>query len=193
MLENGPLVGWSTIPDSPEILETIEKNKKSSVKWTWVMALLFPAGFLLAGLLSDEMPLNESLIIGASLGLLMLAIGLWRMRDTKRPVWEGVVTEKLEKKRYKTDRDDGTTESYLEYIVLIRTADGKKRRIVERQRDLSMYGYLAVGDRVRYHPALETYEKYDKSKDKVIYCNVCRARNSIENDRCDRCKNLLFK
>jgi hypothetical protein len=55
-----------------------------------------------------------------------------------------------------------------------------------------MYDYLDIGDRVRYHPALETYEKYDKSKDEVIYCNVCR-RGTRFNDRCERCKNLLFK
>lgn len=56
-----------------------------------------------------------------------------------------------------------------------------------------MYDYLSVGDRVRYHPAFETYEKYDKSKDKIIYCNVCRMMNPVANDRCKRCDNLLFK
>ena len=161
--------------------------------WTWVLTLLFPVGFLIAGLLSHEVPLNEALIIGIGLGLLILAINLWRIAGMKKPVWDGVVMKKVEKKRYKRDNDDGSSQSYMEYIVLIRTERGKKKRIVERQRGRDMYDYLDVGDRVRYHPALETYEKYDKSKDQVIYCNVCRLRNSIRNDRCDRCKNLLFK
>jgi hypothetical protein len=38
-----------------------------------------------------------------------------------------------------------------------------------------------------------TYEKYDKSKDRIIYRNVCTTMNPIQNDRCKRCNNLLFK
>ena len=191
--EQHPLVGWSDVANSPEMVETIKKNRRSAMGWTWVFTLLFPVGFLIAGLLSHEVPLNEALIIGIGLGLLILAINLWRIAGMKKPVWDGVVMKKVEKKRYKRDNDDGSSQSYMEYIVLIRTERGKKKRIVERQRGRDMYDYLDVGDRVRYHPALETYEKYDKSKDQVIYCNVCRLRNSIRNDRCDRCKNLLFK
>lgn len=191
--EQHPLVGWSDVANSPEMVETIKKNRRSAMGWTWVFTLLFPVGFLIAGLLSDEVPLYEALIIGIGLGLLILAINLWRIAGMKKPVWDGVVMKKVEKKRYKRDNDDGSSQSYMEYIVLIRTERGKKKRIVERQRGRDMYDYLDVGDRVRYHPALETYEKYDKSKGQVIYCNVCRLRNSIRNERCDRCKNLLFK
>ena len=191
--EQHPLVGRSDVANSPEMVETVKKNRRSAMGWTWVLTLLFPVGFLIAGLLSHEVPLNEALIIGIGLGLLILAINVWRIAGMKKPVWDGVVMKKVEKKRYKRDNDDGSSQSYMEYIVLIRTERGKKKRIVERQRDRAMYDYLDVGNRVRYHPALETYEKYDKSKDQVIYCNVCRLRNSIRNDRCDRCKNLLLK
>ena len=189
--EQHPLVGWSDVANSPE-METKEEQEIGH-GLDLVFTLLFPVGFLIAGLLSDEVPLSEALIIGIGLGLLILALNLWRIAGMKKPVWDGVVMKKVEKKRYKRDNDDGSSQSYMEYIVLIRTERGKKKRIVERQRDRAMYGYLDVGDRVRYHPALETYEKYDKSKDQVIYCNVCRLRNSIRNDRCERCNSLLFK
>ena len=188
--EERPLVGWSHVPSSREVEEVREKIKRSAIRWTCVFTLLFPVVFLIAGLFSDEVPLNEGLIIGSGLGLLLLAINLWRISGTNRPAWDGEGIKKLQKKRWKNDKD-GTSQSYNEYIVLIRTEAGKKKRIVERQGD--MYDYLDVGDRVRYHPALETYEKFDKSKDTYIYCNICRLRNSIRNDRCDRCKNLLFK
>ena len=56
-----------------------------------------------------------------------------------------------------------------------------------------MYDYFKVGDRVRYHPAFATYEKFDKSRDSIIYCNVCSMMNPVSNDRCERCANLLFK
>ncbi|MDI9459930.1 MAG: zinc ribbon domain-containing protein, partial [Bacillota bacterium] len=140
----------------------------------------------------DEVPLKEALIIGCGLGLCILTINLWRFAGMKRRGWDGAVVKKMEKKRYKRD-DDGSSQSYTEYIVLIRTDGGTKKRIVERKRDREMYDYLDIGDRVRYHPALETYEKYDKSKDEAIYCNVCRQRNPISNDRCELCNNLLFK
>ena len=188
--EERPLVGWSHVPSSREVEEVREKIKRSAIRWTCVFTLLFPVVFLIAGLFSDEVPLNEGLIIGSGLGLLLLAINLWRISGTNRPAWDGEVIKKLQKKRWKNDKD-GTSQSYNEYIVLIRTEAGKKKRIVERQGD--MYDYLDVGDRVRYHPALETYEKFDKSKDRYIYCNICRLRNSIRNDRCERCNHPLFK
>jgi hypothetical protein len=190
--EERPLVGWSPVADSPEILETIRKSKKSSLGWALALTLLFPVGFLIAGVVSDEVPLKEALIIGCGLGLCILTINLWRFAGMKRRGWDGAVVKKMEKKRYKRD-DDGSSQLYTEYIVLIRTDGGKKKKIVERKRDREMYDYLDIGDRVRYHPALETYEKYDKSKDEAIYCNVCRQRNPISNDRCELCNNLLFK
>lgn len=156
------------------------------------LSLVFPLGFLVAGLLSDEMPLGEGLIIGTVLGLFMFMLGVWCLRNAKKPGWEGVVIKKLEKKRHRRD-DDGFDRSYMEYIVLIKTDQGKKKRIIERKQGALMYHYFKVGDRVRYHPALETYEKYDKSKDRVIYCNVCRTMNPLANDRCEKCNNLLFK
>ena len=58
--EKRPLVGWSDVPSSPEVAEVIKKMKRSSLRWTWVFTLLFPVGFVIAGLVSDEVPLNEA-------------------------------------------------------------------------------------------------------------------------------------
>ncbi|MGI6128998.1 MAG: double zinc ribbon domain-containing protein [bacterium] len=185
------LVGWSEKSHDPEILEAARKNKKSAAGCMWIFTLLFPIGFLLAGLFIDEMPLGEGLIIGAVLGVLMLIINLMRIKDLKNPVWEGVVTKKFKKER-RRHRDDNV-DTYTEYTTVIRTDAGKKKQIVEKDSQRQMYDYLAVGDRVRYHPAFGTYEKHDKSKDRIIYCNVCSMMNPIENDRCKRCNNLLFK
>lgn len=185
------LVGWSERSHDPQILEAARKNKKSAVGCAWIFVALFPIGFLLAGLFIDEMPLGEGLIIGTVLGVLMLIINFMRIKDMKKPVWEGVVTEKFQKER-RRHRDDNA-DTYTEYTTVIRTDAGKKKRIIEKDSRRDMYDYLAVGDRVRYHPAFGTYEKYDKSKDRIIYCNVCSMMNPVENDRCKRCDNLLFK
>lgn len=187
------LVGWSSRSTDPEILEAAQKNKKSAIGCAWFFMLLFPIGFLLAGLFIDEMPLNEAIIIGIVLGVLMLIINLMRIKGMKKPVWEGVVTEKFQKKRHEHNKSDDTYTDYTEFTVVIRTDTGKKKRITERDSRRHMYDYLIVGDRVRYHPAFGTYEKYDKSKDRIIYCNVCSMMNPISNDHCQRCNNLLFK
>lgn len=187
------LVGWSTRSNDPEILAAAQKNKKSAMGCAWIFMLLFPIGFLLAGLFIDEMPLNEAIIIGIGLGVVMLVINLVRIKGMKRPVWEGVVIEKFQKERRRHNRGDDSFDYYTEFTVVIKTNAGKVKRIIERDSQRHMYDYLAVGDRVRYYPAFETYEKYDKSQDQIIYCNVCRMMNPIANERCKRCNNLLFK
>jgi hypothetical protein len=105
-------------------------------------------------------------------------------------MWEGVVVNKYSKKEYK-HRDE--SESYTEYTTVIHTDTGKKKTIAESDSRRRMYDYLSVGDRIRYHPMFGTYEKNDKSKDLIIYCNVCSMMNPIQNDRCKLCNNLLFK
>jgi hypothetical protein len=97
---------------------------------------------------------------------------------------------------FKTRHRGGENESYqtyTEFTTVINTDAGKKKKIVERDSGRLMYDYLTVGDRVHYHPMFGTYEKYDKSKDRIIYCNVCSTKNLIQNDRCKQCNNLLFK
>lgn len=187
------LVGWSERSNDPEILEAARKNKKSAIGCAWILLLLFPAGFIVAGLLIEEMPLGEAIIIGVALGLFTLVINLVRLRDMKKPVWEGVVTQKYNKERREHNRDDDSMTTYTEFTTVIKKDTGKEKRIVERDSRRHMYDYLSVGDRVRYHPAFSTYEKYDKSKDQIIYCNVCFTMNPITNDRCKRCNNFLFK
>ena len=189
----GSLVGWSQVINHPEIHQAAQKNKKSAMGCMWFFTILFPVGFLLAGLLIEEMPLNEAIIIGVGLGLLMLIINLIRIRGMKRPIWEGVVIDKYTKQRSKQSRDDSSSVTYYtEYNVVIKGVDGKKKYSVER--DLNpMYGYLSIGDRVRFHPMFDSYEKFENSKDKIIYCNICHMMNPIANERCERCSNLLFK
>ena len=99
-----------------------------------------------------------------------------------------------ERRKYRrtSDGSDPYT-NYTEYTTVVHSDRGNKKQIVERDSERDMFDYLSAGDRVRYHPTFGTYEKYDKSKDRIIYCNICRMMNPIKNDRCKRCNNLLFK
>ncbi len=167
-----------------------QKNRKFGLKFMIFLVLAPLVGFPLAGLLIDEMPLGEALIIGVGVSLVMLIFNLFAQRRSRAPTWEGRVVNKYSKRRSRHRDDAGT---YMEYTVVITTDGGKKRTIVEEGGRRYMYDYLSPGDRVRYHPVFDTYEKYDKSRDRVIYCNVCTMMNSINNDRCKRCNSLLFK
>jgi hypothetical protein len=188
------LVGFSDRYNCPEILAAAQKNKKFSIGCMWILVFVPLIGFPIAGLLMDDFPFGESIIIGMGIALVMLVFNLLALRRTKQPMWEGVVVNQYskEKSEHRGGEDDNYR-TYTEYTTIINTDAGKKKTIVEKGSGRHMYDYLSVGDRVRFHPKFGTYEKYDKSKDRIIYCNVCSMMNPIQNDRCKRCNNLLFK
>ncbi|MDX9888740.1 MAG: zinc ribbon domain-containing protein [Anaerovoracaceae bacterium] len=188
------LVGFSDRYNCPEILAAAQKNKKSSIGCMWILVFVPLIGFPIAGLLMEDFPFGESLVIGIGIALVMLAVNLLALRKARQPMWEGVVVNKYskEKSEHRGGEDDNHR-TYTEYTTIINTDAGKKKTIVEKDSGRHMYDYLSVGDRVRFHPRFGTYEKYDKSKDRIIYCNVCSMMNPIQNDRCKRCNNLLFK
>jgi ribosomal protein L40E len=185
------LVGFSDRCNSLEILAAAQKNKKSSIGCMWILVFVPLIGFPIAGLLMDDFPFGESAVIGVGIALVMLIINVFALRRAKLPMWEGIVTNKFSKEKY--EHKDDASKTYTEYTVAITTDAGKKKTIVEKDSRRDMYDYLDVGDKVRFHPKFGTYEKYDKSKDRIIYCNVCSMMNPIQNDRCKRCNNLLFK
>ena len=185
------LVGFSERCHHPEILSAAKKNRRSAIVFMWILVLAALIGFPIAGLLMEDFPLGEAIIVSIFVSLVMLTFGLFFLSSSKKPIWEGTVTNKYSKK--KSEHRDDTSNYYTEYTVRIVTDRGQKKKIVERDSRRHMYDYLAVGDRVRYHPRFQTFEKYDKSRDNIIYCNVCSMMNQIHSDRCKRCKNLLFK
>ena len=188
------LVGFSDRYNCPEILAAAQKNKKFSIGCMWILVFVPLMGFPVAGLLMDDFPFGEALVIGVGIALIMLVVNLLALQRTKKPMWEGVVVNKYskEKSEHRGGEDDNWR-TYTEYTTVINTDAGKKKTIVEKDSGRHMYDYLSVGDRVRFHPKFGTYEKYDKSKDRIIYCNLCSMMNPIQNDRCKRCNNLLFK
>ena len=188
------LVGFSDRYNSPEILAAAQKNKKTSIGCMWILVFVPLIGFPVAGLLMEDFPFGESLVIGVGIGLIMLVFNLLALRKTKQPMWEGVVVNKYskEKSEHRGGEEDNYR-TYTEYTTVINSDAGKKKTIVEKDSRRHMYDYLDIGDKVRFHPKFGTYEKYDKSKDPIIYCNVCSMMNRIQNDRCKRCNNLLFK
>ena len=187
------LIGFSEMYRDPSIIAAAKKNKKASIGCMWVLVFVPLIGFFIAGLLIDEFDMNEALIIGGVISFAMLLINLIGFARSKKPMWEGQVVDKSVKKKQKRSNSDNEYETYTAYTTIIRTSTGKNKKITEIDSQRDMFDYLQVGDRVRYQPVFDTFEKYDKSKDKIIYCNVCKMMNAINNIKCKRCDNFLFK
>lgn len=183
------LIGWSNCYQNPEIIAVVKKKNKSIIGYAWALVLVFPIGFLIAGLFFKTMSLAGGLMIGLVLGLLMVVINMIFIKNRRNQIWDGVITEKYQKE---SDKEDDSDHIDIDYVIMVEKTDGQKHPMIY-QNHREIYDYFQIGDRVRYYVGLATYEKYDKSKDAIIYCNVCLAENPIANDRCEKCNNLLFK
>lgn len=152
-------------------------------------------GFYIAGLNSDQMSVLESIIIGIGIATMFTIIGLYSvLSKRKKNVWDGkVVDKKIKKKTEDSGSDDSPYYSEcLLYIVKIKGDNGKRKTLIWRNNKTG-YDYYEFGDKVRYHGHLRTFEKYDKSNDKIIFCNACQTICSIEDENCKRCKCPILK
>lgn len=179
------------------------KYLKNSNRWAAIfavgLAVIAVSGFTIAGALGlDNMENPQALFQGLGVGGMFLLIAMFTIIGRKRNrSWDGaVVDKKITKKRKKRSSNDSSDDyyyaDYLEYLVLIRADDGKTHRIVNENDD-TQYNYYRVGDRVRHHGGLNSYEKYDKSGDSIIFCNACATLCDINDEYCFRCKCPLLK
>lgn len=95
-------------------------------------------------------------------------------------------------RRQKDSNGQYYTERYTLYTVVFKTDQGKIEKRSREDDDL-VYNYFEIGDRVRHHKGLGTLEKYDKSKDSIIFCNACSTLNDINDEKCYRCSCPLLK
>ena len=187
-----PLVGWTTRHLDPAVIRRAEKNKKSAWAFTIFLTAAFPIGFALAGILTEDMQLGEALIIGIGLGLLMLIIGVVRISHMKSGTWDGTVTDKSQKRKMDHSQDDSVARYKTIYTIVVTEDNGKQHKLKYTDNTI-LYNYFNIGDRIRCHMAFSTYEKFDKSRDSMIFCNICGKPNDIIRENCQFCRLPLFK
>lgn len=152
-----------------------------------MLAVIAIASFTVYGHLSDEMDNPEALYIGLVIGGMFMAIGLYKIIGIKRSkTWDGKVTNKLIRHKRKD-------KLYIEYTVIITGDDSGKIYELTTVDDDTVYNYYQIGDLVRHHGGLNSYEKYDKTNDTIIFCNACATLNVIQDDVCFRCRCPLLK
>ncbi|MHB1454552.1 MAG: zinc-ribbon domain-containing protein [Saccharofermentanales bacterium] len=190
------LVGFSTKINDPAFARYLKQSNHWSVIFALILAVAAVVGFYISGETSSEMSNPEAMYIGFGIGGMFLLIAFFQVFGRKRSkTWDGVVEDKKIIKR--TERSDNGDDSYystdyLEYTVVIRDHRGKKHNITAKNDD-TLYNYYNIGDLVRHHAGLNSYEKYNKSNDNFIPCNACASLNDIKENFCFRCKCPLLK
>jgi hypothetical protein len=67
------------------------------------------------------------------------------------------------------------------------------RHELRAENDSTVYEYYKLGEKVRYHGKLKTFEKFDKSNDDIIFCNACSFLHEISEETCRNCGCPLLK
>ncbi|MDD4796155.1 MAG: zinc-ribbon domain-containing protein [Eubacteriales bacterium] len=190
------LRGFSPRISDPAFARYIKNTNRWSAIFSIILAVAAVIGFAIYGQTSREMENPQALFIGFAIGGMFLMIALFRIiRRKGSKTWDGVVVDKTIKKktrRQDTGNHDTYIEYYTRYVVVIRDERGKKHRLIAEDDD-TRYNYFQIGDRVRHHAGLKSYEKYDKSRDSILFCNACGTLCRISDDICLCCKCPLLK
>lgn len=190
--------GFSTKISDPAFAKYLKNTNKWSAIFSIILAMAAIIGFFIYGETSSEMDNPQAMYIGLGIGGMFILIALFQILGRNRSkTWDGTVIDKTIKNKRRrqntgSDTNDYYWVDYIEYKVIIRSDSGKKHEITAED-DTTVYNYYEKGDRVRHHGGLNSYEKYDKSKDSIIFCAACGSLNNIEDDNCFRCKCPLLK
>jgi hypothetical protein len=193
---NQKLIGFSERIHDPAFASYQRQATAWSFIFAGILAVVVIVGFFIYGQTSSEMDNPQALFIGLGIGGMFLTIAL--LSTISRAMvkqWDGVVIDKKIEKKTRRQKDSNGqyyTERYTLYTVVFKTDQGKIEKRSREDDDL-VYNYFEIGDRVRHHKGLGTLEKYDKSKDSIIFCNACSTLNDINDEKCYRCSCPLLK
>ncbi len=185
-------VGYSNVINTPEF---IKKHREYNLK-ILLMGLAFicsPSVFIfIYGKISGDITTNEAIKFGLIFsGLFALILSLFYLGRVLGKPWEGVIISKgVETRRRK--RGKYSYEDYEVYVITISTDSGDTKYIEERDHSGYYYQHFNVQERIKYHPSIGYYEKYDKTHEKVLLCPFCSNLVSIDKDKC-RCGAPLIK
>jgi hypothetical protein len=181
---------------SDERFDKYLKNKKKWIIWfTFFISAAAVVGFYINGETSSNMNNPESLYVGLIIGAIFASIALYSVISLRlSKTWDGEVIrkEKKLKKRNIGYESKQSYQEYMQYTVTVRRDNGREYNITTDDSDV-VYNYYEIGDKVRRHKGLNSYEKFDKSKDKIIFCNACAYLCDIKENVCPKCNCPLLK
>ena len=185
-------VGYSTRISDPGFAKYVKESNQYAAGFSIALAVIAVVGFYIYGETSREMENPEALYIGLAVGAMFMAIAAAQIINrNKSRTWDGVVIDK--KIEGRTRKRNKREVEYTLFSVFIQQDSNKKVHVLAVEDDDTIYRYYQIGDKVRHHGGLRTFEKYDKSKDTIIFCNACSTLNDIEDEECFRCHRPLLK
>lgn len=190
------LIGFSNRINDPAFASYQRKGIAWIFIFSGILSIIVIVSFFIYGETSYEMDNPQALYLGLGIaGMFMTIAILATLSRLTTKQWDGVVIDKKVEKKTRRNKDSNGNyllERYTKYTVVFKTDQGKI--IEESQEDnKTIYNYFQIGDRVRHHKGLGTLEKYDKSKDTIIFCGACSTMNDINDDKCKRCSCPLLK
>jgi len=190
---NNNLLRFSQKINDPAFARYVKDANRYSGYFSLGLAFVAVLGFFINGEVSDNMENPESLYIGLGIGSMFVLIAFFQIVGRNNSTtWDGTISDKkIENKRRRSKYDESWI-NYTRYTVDIRDDHGKIHS-TSAEDDDTKYNYYKIGDRVRHHKGLNTYEKEDKSGDTIIFCNACASLNDINEDKCIRCNCPLLK
>jgi hypothetical protein len=171
----------------------LQNSKNWKFQFSLILAALAITGFWLYGAFSNEMDNPEALQIGLVIALMFILIGFLagKPKSATRD-WDGEVIDKKIKKTNKDIEYQGSKAERYSFTVFIKSETGKVHEIWSENDD-TLYNYYKIGDKVRFHARLRSYEKFDKSGDEIIFCNACAFLHDINEEICLNCGCPLLK
>lgn len=196
--EGAQRIGYSERIHDPAFAGYLKNTNRWSAIFSMMLAFAAVIGFYIYGETSREMENPQALFIGLGIGGMFFLIALYTIIARKRSkTWDGVVVDKtVKQKNRRQSTGSGDNDYYIhyytEYAVIVRDERGKTHRLTAENDD-TVFNYYQIGDCVRHHAGLNSYEKYDKSRDSIVFCNACATLCDINDDVCFRCKCPLLK
>lgn len=198
-MQSEPHLGYSRRINDPAFAKYLKNSNRWSAIFSMGLAVAAIIGFTIAGEMGvDDMENPQALFIGLGIGAMFLLIAFVQILGRKRSkTWDGMIADKeiKNKKRWQStgpEKNDGYWQDYIEYVVQVKNSNGKIHTITVEDDD-TIYNYYQIGDHVRHHGGLNSFEKYDKRNDYIIFCAACASLNDIHDEVCFRCKCPLLK
>lgn len=188
-------IGFSNRANDPELLKTIDNDRKSTQKIVNFIGALPAVIMFIAFIVSEEVDFLSFLVFGVGISAaIFIGYGIHRKKRDAEVSWDGeVVGQTTEEKRNRNaDENNNEPRTQTMFITSFRMPDGKVKK--EYSADRRYYDYLKIGDKVRYHPNFHyKYEKYDKTHDRFVPCVMCDTMNPVHEDKCKKCGTPLLK
>ncbi|AFA50017.1 hypothetical protein [Acetobacterium woodii] len=178
-------IGWSDKINDPLYAKYQYNKRKVILLFSMVLIIAIPILLVSIG----DLELNqEGFFVIAIVTSMFFLIAFFSIRDTKRygKEWEGIVIDKKESLQ---------TKNKIQRNVIIIQLENHNIKELSFADNLTHYAYYNIGDRIKSHNKknIHTIEKFDKSKDVILFCPSCGYLCDSRDNYCRACGSPLLK